>query len=258
MLPFKLLLVAVVLCFFEGDAKFGESGARRRRCLNGTPPRRLKKRDRRVLSPEAPGGGEAMCRGLYPRLSCCSRSEAQGLPHAEAKVGTTWGRAGLWGRFLALWFFGVFFFWFCFCAEPRTGREPAAFPRGWGRCRGGGRPLLPGGRVRGGSGIREWVWRCRGRRGEPAQVRAPRGELCAGSAVRSAPRLLFVRSARVCGGGPGAGPVAVQRGRAARRYRRCPGAAAGKGGGAGRALGSGSGGAVRSPGGAIRVGLFLA
>ncbi|RMC13691.1 hypothetical protein DUI87_08769 [Hirundo rustica rustica] len=86
MLPFKLLLVAVVLCFFEGDAKFGESGARRRRCLNGTPPRRLKKRDRRVLSPEAPGGGEAMCRGLYPRLSCCSRSEAQGLPHAEAKV----------------------------------------------------------------------------------------------------------------------------------------------------------------------------
>lgn len=89
MLPFKLLLVAVVLCFFEGDAKFGESGARRRRCLNGTPPRRLKKRDRRVLSPEAPAGGEAMCRGLYPRLSCCSRADAQGLLHAEAKVGTT-------------------------------------------------------------------------------------------------------------------------------------------------------------------------
>lgn len=133
MLPFKLLLVAVVLCFFEGDAKFGESGARRRRCLNGTPPRRLKKRDRRVLSPEAPGGGEAMCRGLYPRLSCCSRSEAQGLPYAEAKVGTTWGCAGLRARILVLCL-GFFLLLFLRRAthRPRTCRVPTrvgAMPR---------------------------------------------------------------------------------------------------------------------------------
>lgn len=108
MLPFKLLLVAVALCFFEGDAKFGESGARRRRCLNGTPPRRLKKRDRRLLSPEAPGGAEAMCRGLYPRLSCCSRADAQGLLHAGAKVGTADG--GRRGRFC--------------CAGARDGGSP--------------------------------------------------------------------------------------------------------------------------------------
>lgn len=108
MLPFKLLLVAVALCFFEGDAKFGESGARRRRCLNGTPPRRLKKRDRRLLSPEAPGGAEAMCRGLYPRLSCCSRADAQGLLHAGAKVGTA--GSGRRGRFC--------------CAGTRDGGSP--------------------------------------------------------------------------------------------------------------------------------------
>lgn len=229
MLPFKLLLVAVVLCFFEGDAKFGESGARRRRCLNGTPPRRLKKRDRRVLSPEAPGGGEAMCRGLYPRLSCCSRSEAQGLPHAEAKVGTTWGCAGLWGRFFALR--AVCFL--LFCAEPRTGREPAAFPRGrWGRCRGGGRPLPPGGRGRGGSGTGRGSDAASGGAGSRLRsapggdTGAPRGERCAGSTAGSASQLLSARSARVSGGGA----VPVQRGRAARRYRRC----CGKGGGAGR------------------------
>ncbi|XP_007070199.1 hedgehog-interacting protein isoform X1 [Chelonia mydas] len=86
MLPFKLLLVAVVLCFFEGDAKFGESGARRRKCLNGNPPRRLKKRDRRMMFLEPASGGEMMCRGLYPRLSCCSRTDSQGLLHIETKI----------------------------------------------------------------------------------------------------------------------------------------------------------------------------
>lgn len=88
---------------------------------------------------------------------------------------------------------------------------------------------------------------------------APRGERCAGSTAGFASQLLSVRSARVSGGGPGAGAVPVQRGRAALRYRRCPSAAAEKGGGAGRAPGSGggSGGAMRSPGGAIRAGLFL-
>ncbi|NWI13577.1 HHIP protein, partial [Crypturellus soui] len=85
MLPFKLLLVAVVLCFFEGDAKFAESGARRRRCLSGAPPRRLKKRERRLLPAEAPGA-EGLCRGLYPRLSCCARADVAALPRAHAKI----------------------------------------------------------------------------------------------------------------------------------------------------------------------------
>ncbi|KAL8207113.1 UNVERIFIED_CONTAM: hypothetical protein K2H54_045151 [Gekko kuhli] len=79
MLPLRLLLVAVVLCFLEGgDAKFGESGAKRRRCLNGSPPRRLKKRDRRLMLLEPPHGAELACRGFYPRLSCCPRAESQG------------------------------------------------------------------------------------------------------------------------------------------------------------------------------------
>ncbi|XP_004606255.1 hedgehog-interacting protein [Sorex araneus] len=84
MLSFKLLLLAVALGFFEGDAKFGERGeasaARRRRCLNGNPPRRLKRRDRRLLSQlEVLSGGEVLCGGFYPRLSCCPRSDSPGL-----------------------------------------------------------------------------------------------------------------------------------------------------------------------------------
>uniref|UniRef100_A0ACB8E813 Uncharacterized protein n=1 Tax=Sphaerodactylus townsendi TaxID=933632 RepID=A0ACB8E813_9SAUR len=89
MLPLRLLLVAVVLCFFEGDAKFRENGTKRRRCLNGSPPRRLKKRDRRLMLLEPPDGAELPCRGFYPRLSCCPRAESQGvLQLSENKVGT--------------------------------------------------------------------------------------------------------------------------------------------------------------------------
>ena len=91
MLSFKLLLLAVALGFFEGDAKFGErsegSGVRRRRCLNGNPPKRLKKKDRRMMSqPELLSGGDgtwtsvAAARGLSTLLvlgcrdfsSCCT------------------------------------------------------------------------------------------------------------------------------------------------------------------------------------------
>ncbi|XP_053114104.1 hedgehog-interacting protein isoform X1 [Hemicordylus capensis] len=86
MLPLKLLLVAVVLCFFEGDAKFGENGAKRRRCLNGSPPRRLKKRDRRLMLLEPPIAGDLMCRAFYPRLSCCPRVERQSMLPAENKI----------------------------------------------------------------------------------------------------------------------------------------------------------------------------
>lgn len=91
MLPLKLLLVALVLCFFEGETKFGETAAKRRRCLNGSPPRRLKKRDRRLMLLEPPNRGELLCQGFYPRLSCCSRAERQGLLQIESnKVGSSW------------------------------------------------------------------------------------------------------------------------------------------------------------------------
>ncbi|XP_007464056.1 PREDICTED: hedgehog-interacting protein-like isoform X1 [Lipotes vexillifer] len=91
MLSFKLLLLAVALGFFEGDAKFGErsegSGARRRRCLNGNPPKRLKRRDRRMMSQlELLSGGEMLCGGFYPRLSCCLRSDSPGLGRLDSKM----------------------------------------------------------------------------------------------------------------------------------------------------------------------------
>ncbi|KAM8969903.1 hedgehog-interacting protein isoform X1 [Antechinus flavipes] len=91
MLSFKLLLVAVALGFFEGDAKFGErnegTGARRRRCLNGNPPKRLKRRDRRMMSQlDSLSGAEAVCGAFYPRLSCCSRIDSQSLLHMESKI----------------------------------------------------------------------------------------------------------------------------------------------------------------------------
>ncbi|GAB5570475.1 hedgehog-interacting protein [Prionailurus iriomotensis] len=91
MLSFKLLLLAVALGFFEGDAKFGEriegSGARRRRCLNGNPPKRLKRRDRRMMSQlELLSGGEMLCGGFYPRLSCCLRSDSPGLGRLDNKI----------------------------------------------------------------------------------------------------------------------------------------------------------------------------
>lgn len=94
MLSFKLLLLlAVALGFFEGDAKFGDrsegSGARRRRCLNGNPPKRLKRRDRRMMSQLEPlSGGDVPCGGFYPRLSCCLRSDSPGLGRLDPKVGT--------------------------------------------------------------------------------------------------------------------------------------------------------------------------
>lgn len=93
MLSFKLLLLAVALGFFEGDAKFGErsegSGVRRRRCLNGNPPKRLKRRDRRMMSQlELLSGGEMLCGGFYPRLSCCLRSDSPGLGRLDHKVST--------------------------------------------------------------------------------------------------------------------------------------------------------------------------
>lgn len=98
MLSFKLLLLAVALGFFEGDAKFASegSGARRRRCLNGNPPKRLKRRDRRMMSQLELLSGEVLCGGFYPRVSCCLQSDSPGLGRLENKVGTPQpGRYGL-------------------------------------------------------------------------------------------------------------------------------------------------------------------
>lgn len=99
MLSFKLLLLTTALGFFEGDAKFGErsegSGVRRRRCLNGNPPKRLKRRDRRMMSQlELLSGGEMPCAGFYPRLSCCLRSDSPGLGRLDHKVGAHPPRRG--------------------------------------------------------------------------------------------------------------------------------------------------------------------
>ncbi|MEE6461390.1 hypothetical protein FKM82_001282 [Ascaphus truei] len=76
-----LLVWGIALLVLESEAKFGEkseAGARRRRCLNGNPPRRVKKRHRKMQTLDLGWGGEG-CRGLYPRLSCCSKTDSPGL-----------------------------------------------------------------------------------------------------------------------------------------------------------------------------------
>ncbi|XP_043918188.1 hedgehog-interacting protein isoform X2 [Protopterus annectens] len=68
-----VLIVAAAASLLECDAKFGEtsdSSPRRRRCLDGSSPRRLKNKDRKLPLDFA---GE-LCNRLYPRLSCCSRN----------------------------------------------------------------------------------------------------------------------------------------------------------------------------------------
>lgn len=91
MMHLKLvLLLAIVANFGEcGDAKFREKGElspRRRRCYDGSLPKRLKKNERK-LSLEESGGGE-VCRRLYPRVSCCPsrRAPYQILHRRDARV----------------------------------------------------------------------------------------------------------------------------------------------------------------------------
>ncbi|TRY54794.1 hypothetical protein DNTS_001765 [Danionella cerebrum] len=85
-----VLLLAVAVNFWEcGDAKFGEKGElnpRRRRCYDGSLPRRLKKKERK-LSLEGSGGGE-VCHRLYPRVSCCPsrRAPYQILHRRDARI----------------------------------------------------------------------------------------------------------------------------------------------------------------------------
>ncbi|KAM9477999.1 hedgehog-interacting protein [Clarias gariepinus] len=77
-LKFVLVLVIAVADLWEcADAKWGDKGElspRRRRCYDGSLPRRLKKKERK-----APGGGVGdVCSALYPRASCCP---SRRVPH---------------------------------------------------------------------------------------------------------------------------------------------------------------------------------
>ncbi|XP_016336180.1 hedgehog-interacting protein-like [Sinocyclocheilus anshuiensis] len=94
MMHFKcVLLLAIAANFWEcSDAKFGEKGElspRRRRCYDGSLPKRLKKKERK-LSLEGSGGGE-VCHRLYPRVSCCPsrRAPYQILHRRDARIFST-------------------------------------------------------------------------------------------------------------------------------------------------------------------------
>ncbi|XP_056591673.1 hedgehog-interacting protein [Triplophysa dalaica] len=88
-----VLLLAIAANFWEcGDAKIGENGElspRRRRCYDGSLPKRLKKKERK-LSLEGSGGGE-VCHRLYPRVSCCPsrRAPYQILHRRDARIFST-------------------------------------------------------------------------------------------------------------------------------------------------------------------------
>uniref|UniRef100_A0A8C6KKP4 Hedgehog-interacting protein n=1 Tax=Nothobranchius furzeri TaxID=105023 RepID=A0A8C6KKP4_NOTFU len=75
-LQFVLVLAIAVNVWECGDAKFGERGEispRRRRCYDGSSPKRLKKRERKVLLDSS---SSDVCHRLYPRVSCCPTRRA--------------------------------------------------------------------------------------------------------------------------------------------------------------------------------------
>ncbi|XP_023655230.1 hedgehog-interacting protein [Paramormyrops kingsleyae] len=88
-----VLVLAIAVNVWEcGDAKFGEKGEvspRRRRCYDGSLPKRLKKRERK-LSVDSGSSGE-ICHRLYPRVSCCPtrRAAYQILHRRDARVFST-------------------------------------------------------------------------------------------------------------------------------------------------------------------------
>lgn len=87
---FKIVLVlAIAANVWEcGDTKFGgEKGEiipRRRRCYDGSLPKRLKKRDRKLSL----DSGSEVCHRFYPRVSCCPNRRAafQILHRRDARV----------------------------------------------------------------------------------------------------------------------------------------------------------------------------
>ncbi|KAF7710100.1 hedgehog-interacting protein [Silurus meridionalis] len=77
-LKFVLILLIAATDLWEcADAKWGDKGElspRRRRCYDGSLPRRLKKKERKVAAGGggSGGGGDGdVCSALYPRASCC-------------------------------------------------------------------------------------------------------------------------------------------------------------------------------------------
>lgn len=98
-LQFVLVLAIAVNVWECGDAKFGERGElspRRRRCYDGSLPKRLKKRERKVLLDGSSGGASGsssgeVCHRLYPRVSCCPtrRAAYQILHRRDARVRST-------------------------------------------------------------------------------------------------------------------------------------------------------------------------
>uniref|UniRef100_A0A8B9HIP0 Hedgehog-interacting protein n=1 Tax=Astyanax mexicanus TaxID=7994 RepID=A0A8B9HIP0_ASTMX len=68
-LKFVLVLAVAANLWECGEARLGEKGElspRRRRCYDGSLPRRLKKKERKVAVEDG-----AVCARLYPRVSCC-------------------------------------------------------------------------------------------------------------------------------------------------------------------------------------------
>lgn len=90
---FKIVLVlAIAVNVWEcGDTKFGgEKGEiipRRRRCYDGSLPKRLKKRDRKLSL----DSGNEVCHRFYPRVSCCPNRRAafQILHRRDARTFST-------------------------------------------------------------------------------------------------------------------------------------------------------------------------
>uniref|UniRef100_A0A8C6KHZ0 Hedgehog-interacting protein n=1 Tax=Nothobranchius furzeri TaxID=105023 RepID=A0A8C6KHZ0_NOTFU len=90
-LQFVLVLAIAVNVWECGDAKFGERGEispRRRRCYDGSSPKRLKKRERKVLLDSS---SSDVCHRLYPRVSCCPtrRAAYQILHRKDARIFST-------------------------------------------------------------------------------------------------------------------------------------------------------------------------
>ncbi|KAM6972380.1 hedgehog-interacting protein [Aplochiton taeniatus] len=91
-LQFVLVLVIAINVWECGDAKFGDKGEvspRRRRCYDGSIPKRLKKRERK-LSLDTGSSGD-VCHRLYPRVSCCptKRAAYQILHRRDARIFST-------------------------------------------------------------------------------------------------------------------------------------------------------------------------
>lgn len=87
-----VLVLAIAANVWEcGESKFGgergEISPRRRRCYDGSLPKRLKRRDRKLSL----DGGSDVCHRLYPRVSCCPNRRApfQILHRRDARTFST-------------------------------------------------------------------------------------------------------------------------------------------------------------------------